>query len=166
MENMTIKKLDKDSLKKGVLEEWTQKGLSPSSCMEIEDALLDACHDWYAVTDNGDTLLVFEIRRAVNKFIKTLKLYYGPRFDSNFEKSGVDLDAIESMLGVVVQSFGVVFAMLINEAKDTIDRTFKIHSDHPMERMFFVEIAKILRKEYPNQYKAKFYGKWIEIEVC
>ena len=164
MEKMNIKKLDGESHKKGVLDEWQQKGLSTSRRMDIEDAFLDDCHEWHAVTNNGDTLLIFEIRRAANKFIKTLKIYYGPKFDSNFEESGTDLDNIESMVNVF-KSFGAIFAKLVDEAKDTLNRTFKIYSDHPFEQIFFVEIAKILKSKYPDKYKTKFYGKWIEIEI-
>ena len=162
---MDIKELDKESLKKSVLDEWEKKGLPASRSMEIEDALLDDCHDWYAVTDNGNTLLVFEVRRALKKFIKTLKLYYGPQFDSDIIDTGAEVETIESMLEMVFVTFGAVFAALVDQAKDTLDRKFKIHSDHPMERLFFMEIAKVLRREYPDQYKAKFYGKWIEVEV-
>ncbi len=166
--DLRIQELKEDVLKKNVLNEWQANGLSVSRCMEIEDTLIgdcNDCHDWYAVKNNGDTLLIFEVRRAVNRFIKTLKIYYGPDFDSNFADSGADLEAIESVLEVVVKSFGFVFAELIDQAKDTLDRTFKIYSDHSMERLFFIEIAKVLKTEYPDQYRAKFYGKWIEVEV-
>ncbi|NDV20985.1 hypothetical protein GO013_16360 [Pseudodesulfovibrio sp. JC047] len=163
---MSILELNDSPLKAAILEEWQKDDIAPSRKMEMEDAFLDNCHDWYAIKDKNKTILVFEVRKALNNYIKTLKIYYGPQFDSNFEELGAEIDELENMLSIVVQTFGYIFETLIDKAKDTLDRTFKIHSSHPMERIFFMEIAKDLKKEYPNEYKAKFYGNWIEIEVC
>jgi len=152
-----------DANKSQIIKEWEAMGLRPNDKLTLEDAFLDDCHAWYAVcSEKNETIVAFEIRKVLDNYIKPLKVFYGPQFDWG---PGKDLEDIEAIITLVIEALGTFLAFLIDQAKDTLNRTFKIYNDHPKSQAYFLAFAKQLRDQQPDQFKAKFYKNWIEIEV-
>lgn len=147
------------SHKSQLRDEWEARGASHSDLATLDSEL--ACPErWYAISKDGKTKAVFDVRQAP-KYFKNMKVIFAP--DICFDDNEIEYENAVPIIDEMVDILAEIFGYHLNDLEQGNNNFFKIYSDHREVRLIFYEFCKYLKGKYPDRYKLKFYGKWIEI---
>jgi hypothetical protein len=161
---MIIEKLCTPAEKESAVQGWTGNGVARSGIMFILDEMLSGDSEWNVIIAGGTNIAVFDVRHvpAGNpNYHKALRIYFAPSLNPD---DGQSVEEVEEMIDKVVKSLAYAFKYMLEGAKETNEQLVKIYSQHPHMLSIFREFVLYLTQNYPNLYKGKFYGKWVEIQ--
>jgi hypothetical protein len=147
-----------DLRKQAVRGDWENRGASLSDLASLEADFAYPSR-WYGVESEGKVNAVFEVSSAPN-YLKNMKVHFAPDFSLDLE--GLDYDGAKSIIFGVVDALGAIFTYHLRCLGDGTSQV-KIYNDSQDVRLIFYHFCRYLEDSYPDKYKFKFYGKWLEI---
>jgi len=141
--------------------EWENRGATLSDLSTFDSEF--ACTEkWFGVFDNGKTEAIFNVRQAPN-YLKNMRVIFAP--DIRIDEEGGDYEEAKPIVLRMVDILAKIFSYHLMDLKDGNNDYFKIYSDHREVRLIFYEFCRYIENQFPEKYKLKFYGKWIEIHA-